>query len=65
MKDGEHHLSEADYDELAEIDLNGRQIKNVIKIGYLLARRKLKSVDRSILNMVLDVEGIIQDGVRS
>ena len=58
LKDGDHSLGEADYDELAEIDLNGRQIKNVIKIGHLLARRKLVPVNRAILKMVLDVEGI-------
>lgn len=57
MKEGEHNLVEDDIDELAKLDMKGRQIKNVIKIGYLLARRKLVLVDRGLLNMVLGVEG--------
>lgn len=40
--------------KLAEIDLNGRQIKNVVKTSRLLARRLGKSLGIEEVNTVLE-----------
>jgi SpoVK/Ycf46/Vps4 family AAA+-type ATPase len=45
-----------DLDELATVELNGRQIKNVLKSATLLAARKKESVGRKYVDMVLAIE---------
>ncbi|TDZ15082.1 ATP-dependent zinc metalloprotease FtsH [Colletotrichum orbiculare MAFF 240422] len=49
-------LSEADVDELAELPLNGRQIKNVLKTSQLLAARKKSPLKRCFIDTVLSIE---------
>ncbi|KAK3372305.1 P-loop containing nucleoside triphosphate hydrolase protein [Podospora didyma] len=50
-------LTDADIQELGELKLNGRQIKNVLKTAQLLAsRRKSPLLERKFINTVLDVE---------
>jgi SpoVK/Ycf46/Vps4 family AAA+-type ATPase len=45
-----------DLDELAAVELNGRQIKNVLKSAALLAARKKDTLGRKYVNIVLDIE---------
>lgn len=45
-----------DLDDLAKVDLNGRQIKNVLKSGALLAARKKDGLRREYVEMVLAIE---------
>lgn len=52
----EHDLKDEDMDFLAGIDLNGRQIKNVLKTSQLLACRKKMSLKLEHLNVVLAIE---------
>jgi len=52
----EHELSERELSLLADVDLNGRQIKNVLKTGGLLARHKGGKLAYTHLKTVLDVE---------
>lgn len=52
-------LHEVDFDELAEVPLNGRQIKNVIKTSDLLASsREANSIKRDLIDSVLAMEKI-------
>ncbi|RFU28818.1 hypothetical protein B7463_g7523, partial [Scytalidium lignicola] len=46
-------LSEEDLDELARKELNGRQIKNIIKTAFLLAVRKKQLLTRNAIETVL------------
>jgi ATP-dependent 26S proteasome regulatory subunit len=52
----EHAFSETDFDELATVDLNGRQIKNVLKTAHLLASRRKAKLNREAVNVVLAIE---------
>jgi len=47
---------ERDLDEVAEIELNGRQIKNVLKSAALLSARKKEPLSRKYIDMVLAIE---------
>jgi SpoVK/Ycf46/Vps4 family AAA+-type ATPase len=52
----DHELTDAHLEELAEIDLNGRQIKNVLKTSQLLACRKKTPLRFEYLKTVLNIE---------
>lgn len=57
LKQGiENELSEKEIGLLADVDLNGRQIKNVLKTGQLLARHKGVRLRYEHLRTVLNVE---------
>jgi len=45
-----------DLDELATVELNGRQIKNVLKSAALLAARKKDNLGRKYVDTVLAIE---------
>ncbi|CAO2656235.1 Nn.00g050380.m01.CDS01 [Neocucurbitaria sp. VM-36] len=45
-----------DLDELAKVELNGRQIKNVLKSAALLSARKKDRLGRHYVDMVLAIE---------
>ncbi|KAK7192864.1 hypothetical protein DPSP01_013159 [Paraphaeosphaeria sporulosa] len=47
---------EGDLDELAEVELNGRQIKNVLKSAALLSARRKEPLGRRFVDMVLAIE---------
>ncbi|WYZ36905.1 hypothetical protein EsH8_II_000411 [Colletotrichum jinshuiense] len=49
-------VSDDDLNELAELSLNGRQIKNVLKTAQLLAARKKSVLKRSFIDVVLNIE---------
>ncbi|AEO54529.1 hypothetical protein MYCTH_2297184 [Thermothelomyces thermophilus ATCC 42464] len=50
-------LTDRDIAELAELKLNGRQIKNVLKTAQLLAaRKKSETLDRKYIETVLGIE---------
>ncbi|OLN92259.1 ATP-dependent zinc metalloprotease FtsH 2 [Colletotrichum chlorophyti] len=49
-------VSEDDINELAELQLNGRQIKNILKTSQLLAARKKSALKRSFVDTVLNIE---------
>ncbi|KAK6065751.1 AAA ATPase family protein [Seiridium cupressi] len=49
----EHGLIDADFEELSHLDLNGRQIKNMVKISMLLGKREKGVLNRRIINTVL------------
>lgn len=51
-----HDITELDLDELCTVQLNGRQIKNVLKTAQLLALRKKKNLDRAFVETVLTIE---------
>jgi hypothetical protein len=48
--------SERDLDELATVELNGRQIKNVLKSATLLSARKKQPLGRKFVDTVLAIE---------
>lgn len=50
-------LTDKDIHELAELKLNGRQIKNVLKTAQLLAaRKKSETLDRKFIETILIIE---------
>jgi SpoVK/Ycf46/Vps4 family AAA+-type ATPase len=49
-------FTKKDLDELATVELNGRQIKNVLKSAALLAARKKELVGRKYVDVVLAIE---------
>jgi len=51
-----HELTEEHTDTLADIDLNGRQIKNILKTSQLLACRRKESLQFSHLKTVLNID---------
>ncbi|KAF2760114.1 ATPase [Pseudovirgaria hyperparasitica] len=51
-------FSDHDLDELATADLNGRQIKNVLKTSQLLASRRKEKLSRKFVDTVLKVESL-------
>ena len=48
--------SETDLDELATVELNGRQIKNVLKSAALLSARRNNALERKYVDVVLAIE---------
>jgi ATP-dependent 26S proteasome regulatory subunit len=50
----EHELTAADLEDLSHLDLNGRQIKNVVKISMLLATRHKVPLNRQHIDTVLE-----------
>jgi ATP-dependent 26S proteasome regulatory subunit len=54
---GEHNITSSQMHQLAQLNMNGRQIKNVLKTAQLLARRKGKeeSLGYKHVTTVLDV----------
>lgn len=50
-------VSDEDLDYLSTIDLNGRQIKNVLKTSFLLSMRKKTLLKRETIEVVLAIEG--------
>jgi SpoVK/Ycf46/Vps4 family AAA+-type ATPase len=50
-------VSDVELDNLAEIDLNGRQIKNVLKTAFLLSARKKMPLTKEFIDTVLAIEG--------
>jgi SpoVK/Ycf46/Vps4 family AAA+-type ATPase len=55
-----HDLAETDFDTLAEIFINGRQIKNVIKTARLIAMRKNAPLSMEHIQTVMSVMENIQ-----
>ena len=51
----EHNLSKRDLERLAQVQLNGRQIKNIVKTARLLAKRSRKPLEYEHISTVLDV----------
>jgi len=51
----EHDISKAQLTELARMDLNGRQIKNILKIARLLASRKEEKLSHDHIITTMDV----------
>jgi hypothetical protein len=51
---GNHKISKTDLDELAETELNGREIKNLIKTAYVLPSQE-QPVEMSHLRIVLNI----------
>ena len=50
-----HCLTDSQIDKLARMSMNGRQIKNVLKIAHLMALRKEKPLEYEHIMNVLDV----------
>ncbi|KAH8699358.1 P-loop containing nucleoside triphosphate hydrolase protein [Phaeosphaeriaceae sp. PMI808] len=50
------HLFRKYLDELASVELNGRQIKNILKVANLLACRKKMALNKEIVETVLATE---------
>jgi hypothetical protein len=48
--------TEKDLDELKDVELNGRQIKNVLKSASLLAARKKEKLGRKYVDKILAIE---------
>jgi hypothetical protein len=51
----EHEITKAELVELARMDLNGRQIKNILKIARLLASRKEEKLAMGHITTTMDV----------
>ncbi|KAF2466713.1 P-loop containing nucleoside triphosphate hydrolase protein [Lindgomyces ingoldianus] len=56
LLDRPEDFSGKDVDELAKVQLNGRQIKNVLKSASLLSTRKNEPLTRKYVDMVLAIE---------
>ena len=54
--DVQEEWTDEDVRELAKVELNGRQIKNVLKSAALLAARKKDRLGRKYVDMVLAIE---------
>ncbi|KAI0411236.1 hypothetical protein F5X98DRAFT_380959 [Xylaria grammica] len=52
---GAHELCEADFKELSEQKLNGREIKSTVKTGLMLAQSEGKTLEMEHLRIVLGV----------
>ncbi|KAI0547031.1 hypothetical protein F4679DRAFT_378080 [Xylaria curta] len=52
---GTHELCDADFHELSQQKLNGREIKSIIKTGLMLANSEGKKLQMEHLKVVLDV----------
>jgi len=57
MSKQKSEVSDQDLNHLAEINLNGRQIKNVLKTSFLLSMRKKAPLRREHIDIVLAIEG--------
>jgi ATP-dependent 26S proteasome regulatory subunit len=53
---GLEQWKDLDLEEMASVELNGRQIKNVLKSASLLAVRKKEALNRKYVDMVLGIE---------
>jgi SpoVK/Ycf46/Vps4 family AAA+-type ATPase len=53
---GLEQWKDQDLEEMASVELNGRQIKNVLKSASLLAARKKEALNRKYIDMVLGIE---------
>ncbi|KAL9119812.1 MAG: hypothetical protein Q9187_003634 [Circinaria calcarea] len=53
-----HEMEEGDLKELAEVKLNGRQIKNVLKTAQLLATKRGGILRRELVETVLAIERV-------
>lgn len=51
----EHAITTQELDDLARLDMNGRQIKNILKIARLLATRQDAKLDREHIMTTLEV----------
>jgi hypothetical protein len=51
----EHCITKKELDELARMNMNGRQIKNILKIARLLATRKETKLSHDHIITTLDV----------
>jgi len=49
-------VSDEDINELAKLQLNGRQIKNILKTAQLLASRKKSPLRREFIDVILAIE---------
>ena len=56
----ERRISEGDMEQLASVDLDGRQIKNIVKTATLLANKKDAILNIEHIIIVLRAKGIIQ-----
>lgn len=52
-------LTDADIDCLSELNINGREIKNLVKTGRLLAKKKGKRLTMGHLRTVLRVQDML------
>jgi hypothetical protein len=55
-EDATKEWNENDLDDLCKVELNGRQIKNVLKSAALLSARKKEPLKRKYVDMVLAIE---------
>jgi hypothetical protein len=62
---GGHALSEADITRLAGMQVNGRQIKNILKIARLLASRKGETLKYEHIVTTLDVTQHLHNETRA
>jgi hypothetical protein len=60
-----HALSDADVTRLASMQVNGRQIKNILKIARLLARRKGETLKYEHIVTTLDVTQHLHNETRA
>jgi ATPase family associated with various cellular activities (AAA) len=51
-----HKLGDVDFDELAQLPLNGRQIKNILRSAQLLALRRKTPLDKGLVKAVYNIE---------
>ena len=51
----DHTITKVQLDELARMNMNGRQIKNILKIARLLASRKEEKLSREHITTTMDV----------
>ncbi|KAF9885015.1 hypothetical protein FE257_000838 [Aspergillus nanangensis] len=51
-----HELSETQVDELAQLDVNGRQIKNILRMAQLLASRAGEHVQKKFIDTILSIK---------
>lgn len=56
----EVQISEADFDKLAETNMNGRDIKNTIKTSLILAAKE-KPLRKDHVDVVLDLRNAIEE----
>jgi hypothetical protein len=49
-------VGEKDLDELATVELNGRQIENVLKSAALLSARRKEPLRRKFVDIVLAIK---------
>lgn len=66
----DHVITTKELDELSRLSMNGRQIKNILKIARLLASRQDAKLDREHIMTTLDVtqhlhnESQVSEGTR-